>query len=167
MSVQFWCPDAVRHRVPCPDCERARSEGRITPHGTCFYFCDGWEDRSDAPEFGLATANARSVLELLGFPQPPDHPTGELPAGRLADLRARVVRAMNADWSHLITEARRVPGGQAGTRFIRQGNLVQVVRMGAAEVHIAQTREQWERRLRQLDRLASWAQKHNHRLAWG
>lgn len=162
MSVTFGCIDAPRVSVPCPFCIEFREKGWVEPNENCDEYCDGSLTQSMAPEVNLANANARAILELLGFDG--NKPWGECDA---ATMRQRMFRARNNDRSSALREPGFLPGGHAGVRVVTEGNVVRMERMGCAVVLQGNTDESTLRRLNDLEKLALWAQEHNYRILWG
>ena len=162
MSVTFTCMDAPREKVPCPFCKEGREQGWIEADENCDQWCDGTVEQSVAPEANFANANARAVLDLLGFDG--DEPWGECDG---ATMRQRLFRARNSDRSSALREGEFLPGGHAGVRVVNEGNVARVERMGCAAVVMPNTDADTLRRLDALEALAVFAQEHHFTISWG
>lgn len=170
MSVTFWCPEAPRKPVPCQFCQGEyvdfpKGNGR---GGKCDRFCTGFENVSEAPEVNMGSGNAGAILSLLDIPSGAEcgEPCGEVVD--IADFRRRIVRARNANRSHLEADYVELPGGHAGVAVIEdEDGLPRIQRMGARMISFGNTDDQTVRRLEALDRLATWAQANNQRITWG
>jgi len=165
MSVTFTVSNAPRTEVPCPYCQEAGVE---YPEGNgyggkCDHFCPGFYWESASPRVNYANGNAAAILRLLGFRE-------EVLCGSCsaADLRQRILRARNADRSALVREAEFTPGGHAGVKVSREGNVLSAQRMGAALYDGANTDADTLRRIAGLENLALWAQENGYsEITWG
>ena len=161
MSVTFTVPSPPRQTVPCRWCaeERAKGEVRENGHGGCCDpWCPGTTNESLAPEANFSQINAAALLRLLGLKcDEAGDLYGEIP---VTELRQRLLVARNVDRSGYTFEGYSLPGGQAGTRVVRdeKTGLSRIERMGCPVIAGGCSDEQIERRLGQLDTLAKWAQ---------
>lgn len=157
MSTTFWIPDAPKDAavIECdfPGC---------VEDNRCGYCCDGLDviDTSDAPEFNFATANAKSVLSLLGEPA---EEYGSWTLDRMPMIRRAIMRAKAGSRVHLVREVSesqviKVVNGPDGVTNIERGCTV---------IDCGNTDEQTMRRLGDLETVVVYAQQHGWEVHWG
>lgn len=163
MSTTFTVPNAPHKTIPCRWCAEYKDGGaEMNEHGGyCDPWCPGTVQESEAPEANMASANAESILTLLGIPYGQGY--GEV---EVADLRQRILKARNQPKARdaFTFQPYVQKGGHAG--FVvapdEETGIPRLQRRGAGYVNGGCSDEQLMRRLGDLSTLAQWAQDNGH-----
>jgi hypothetical protein len=114
----------------------------------------------------MANDNALNVLKAIGFAPEYDGCWEEEILDRVI---AGCLRALNSESRRAVAtrEAYHIPGGHAGVRIVREGNVARVERMGA-EVHgCGYSDETVQMRVRQILNICRKAKEEGEKVVWG
>lgn len=171
-------PFSKEEEVDCVACDGSGKEGhreyihpdtgeKVPAKEWDCRFCGGsgkskdW--RTTAPEFNVANANARSIMDMLGIESEDLH--GILEPKDLPDIRRRLIRLKNQDLSRHTVDPSKVQGKMH--HYKDEQGMDRIGRQGPTIYDMGRSKEQVEHYIDSLLSLIDFAQKNDAAVTWG